>query len=92
MKNLHPRFRFHTGDWLTRHLVVKHCQAKSRRFAKIGDDPDLKVYEDYMNNQKRQKQKDAQQALRKHRVAPRKRLLFPGPKVSDSSPFSIGRP
>ena len=78
MKELHPRFRFHTGDWLTRHLVVKHCQAKSRRFTKMGDDPDIKMYEDYMTSQKREKQKKAQ----KHLVQPRKRLMLPGPKVS----------
>ena len=54
MKELHPRFRFHTRDWLTRHLLIQHCQAMARWFAKIGDDPDLKVYENYMNNQKRE--------------------------------------
>ena len=92
MRDLHPRFRFHTGDWLVRHLVIKHCQSRSRFFAKVGDDPDLKIYEQYMIKQKQQKQKEAQQAIkRRHErhIEPRKRAVLRGPKVSGYSLFSI---
>ena len=47
------------------------------------------IYEKYMNNQKQEKQKKAQQALKKCHVEPRKWLVLPGPKVSVCSPFSI---
>ena len=66
MKELHPCFQFHTGDWLICHLVVKHCQAKSQQFTKMGDDLDIKMYEDYMTSQKQEMQKKAQ----KHLVQP----------------------
>jgi len=82
MKALHPRFRFHTGDWLTRHLVVTHCQAISRSFARLGEDPDLKILENYRNRQKRNKQKESQKALKNRRNKPYRRLLLPKPKVS----------
>ena len=90
MKALHPRFRFHNRDWLTRHLVVKHCQARNRWFAKAGPDPDLKIYDDYMNNQRRERQNKAQQVLKKRLVKPPKQLVLPGPKVCLRSPSSIG--
>jgi len=89
MKDLHPRLQFHTGDWLTCHLVIKHCQSKSRYFAKAGDDPDLKIYKQYMINQKCQKQMEAQQAFTKCHVTPHKHLVLPRPKVSRCSLFSI---
>jgi hypothetical protein len=82
MKDLHPRFRFHTHDWLTRHLLIKHCQAILRSFVRLGDDPDLATYEEYMNKQKRKKQKEAQQTLKKRRIEPPGHLVLPGPKVS----------
>ena len=44
MKELHLRFRFHTGDWVTWHLVIMHCYSMSRLFAKDGPDPDLEIY------------------------------------------------
>ena len=77
MKDLHPCFWFHTSDWLTHHLLVKHCQSKSRYFAKAGDDPDLKFYEQYMIKQKHQKRMEAQQAFKKHHVAPCKHMVLP---------------
>jgi len=69
--------------------VVKHCQSKSQYFAKASDGPDLKIYKQYMINQKRQKQMEAQQAFMKHHVAPCKHLVLPWPKVSHCSPFPI---
>jgi len=77
MKDLHPRFQFHTSDWLTCHLLVKHCQSKSQYFAKAGDDPDLKFHEQYMIKQKHQKRMEAQQAFKKCHVAPCKRMVLP---------------
>ena len=73
MKDLHPRFRWHTDDWLTRHLVLMHCQAKSRSFTRLGDDPDLKTYDNYMTNQRRKNLKELPN-----------RLVLSRPKVSVS--------
>ena len=81
MKELHLRFLFHMRDWLTRHLVVMHCQAMSRSFARLGDDPDLEIYNRYMLKQRLFKQKDAQHALKKRRVEPPKQLTLPRQKV-----------
>jgi len=52
MKALHPRFKFHTGDWLTRHFLINHCQVMSKSFATLGDDPEIKIYQDYRNRLK----------------------------------------
>lgn len=52
MKELHPRFNFHTGNWLTRHFVMNHCQVKSKSFANLGVDPDVKIYQNYKNRLK----------------------------------------
>jgi len=87
MKELHPHFRFHTGDWLTYHLIVTHCQAMNRTFAKLGDDPDLDIYQAYMKRQKHSKQKDVQQTLKRCRIEPTKRLVLPGQKVRPYSPL-----
>ena len=87
MKEHHPHFQFHTHDWLICHLLVKHCQARAQWFAKVGNDPYLKIYKNYMNNQKQERQKKAQQTLKKHYVEPPKHLALPGPKVSICSLF-----
>jgi len=84
MKELHPRFRFHTGDWITCHFAITHCRAMSRSFARLSPDPDIKIYERYMDKQRRNQQKEAQRALKKRRVAPPKMLGLPGPPVSTS--------
>lgn len=79
MQELHPRFRWHTGDWLTRHLVLTHCQVMSRSFAKLGVDPDLAVYQNYLKKQKHDRV--TQEALKKRRIEPPRQLVLPGPMV-----------
>jgi hypothetical protein len=86
MRELHPRFRYHTGDWLTRHMVIMHCQVMSRSFADLGADPDLEIYKHYMEKQENKLQKVADQALKKCRIGPPGQLVLPGPKVSVSAP------
>jgi len=52
MKEMHPRLWFHTANWFTHHLVVVHCQAMSRAFRELGQDPDVAVYEAISKKQK----------------------------------------
>ena len=73
MKELHPRFRFHTGDWLTHHLVVTHCQAMSRSFHELGEDPDIMVYKRILN---REEQRESRRTL-KPRIEPPKQPVLP---------------
>jgi len=86
MKELHPWFRYHTGDWLTRHMVIMHCQVMSRSFTELGANPDLEIYKNYMKKQEEKLQKVANQALKKRRINPSRQLVLPGPKVSVSTP------
>jgi len=75
MKEMHPRFRFHTADWLTHHLVVMHCQAMSRAFRELGQDPDVAVYEAILKKRKQNRQSQ---------IKPRKQLDLPAARLSTS--------
>ena len=76
MQELHPHFQFHTGDWLTRHLVLMHCQVMSKTFAQLGDNPDVKIYEKYMKKQRQNREKESQKALKKRRIEPPRHLVL----------------
>ena len=65
MKELHPRFQFHAHDWLTRHLLVKHCQAMPRSFAELGDNPDIEVLKNYNIKKEQEKENPGQKVLKK---------------------------
>ena len=84
MKDLHPRFRWHTDNWLTHHFVLNHCRVKSRAFGKLADDPDpdVEIYEDYLMMKKQNKMKEGHQAAKKRRFDSPRRSQ---PKVSVSA-------
>jgi hypothetical protein len=63
MEQLHPHFWFHTGDWLTHHFLITHCQAMSCSIPK--PDPDLKTYNKYQSEQKQIEMNEADQDLKK---------------------------
>ena len=86
MKELHPWFRFHMGDWVTCHFAVTHCQVMSRSFTRLGDDPDIKIYEWFMNQQRRNQQNETQKALKRCCFALPKGLGLPGLMVSPPVP------
>ena len=82
MKVLHLHFHFHINDWLTHHLVLMHCQAKSQSFTTLGEDPDHQIYKAYLANQVWDEMKGASQALKKCQIEPPNCLVLPWPKVS----------
>ena len=82
MKDLHLCFQFHINDWLTHHLMLMHCQAKSQLFTALGEDPNCQIYKAYLANQAWDKMKGASQALKKCQIEPLNRLVLPQPKVS----------
>jgi len=81
MKELHPRFRFHTADWLIRHFLITHCQVMSRSFARAVD-PDVVTYKNYMKKKSQDKINEAHQGVRRRRIDTDRRLVLPGPKVN----------
>src|SRR5258706_3586467 len=82
MKELHPRFRFHTRDWLTQHLLIMHCQVMSQSFARLPKDPNLVIYNNRMNKERWDKMNKADQGITKRRIDTHRQLALPGPKVN----------
>jgi len=70
MKELHPHFRFHTGDWLTHHFLVMHCQAMSWSFHDLGDDPDVTVYKRILKKLEQKQQTGFQRSVNCRIVSP----------------------
>ena len=64
--------------------MLMHCQAKSRSFTALGEDPNHQIYKAYLANQAQDEMKGAIQALKKRRIEPPNRLVLPQPKVSVS--------
>ena len=44
MQAAHPRFHFHEGNWLIRHLAISHLTNMNRKFRKMEPDPEIKLY------------------------------------------------
>ena len=65
MKELHPRFRFHINDWLTYHFLLGHCATMSRTFTKLGVDPDVQIYQDFLEEEDERRQRDARYTLKR---------------------------
>ncbi len=68
MKELHPQFCFHTCDWLTWHLLITHCQVMLQSFTRLPKDPDLIIYNNHMNKERRDKMNKADQGITKHQI------------------------
>jgi hypothetical protein len=79
MKDLHPHFHFHTGDWLTRHFLITHCQVMSKSLKGLYNDPERALYQRYMDKENQDKMEEANQAS----SAPSNtHLALPAQKVS----------
>ena len=50
MQELHPRFLFHEGNWLIKHLTISHLTNMNRKFCRMEPDPDRAVYQAYLAN------------------------------------------
>lgn len=48
MQAAHPRFHFHEGNWLIRHLAISHLTNMNRKFRKMVPDPEIRLYRRYM--------------------------------------------
>lgn len=48
MQEHHPRFRYHEANWLIRHIAISHLISMNRKFRRMGVDPDVKVYQQYL--------------------------------------------
>ena len=48
MQAAHPRFHFHEGNWLIRHLAISHLTNMNRKFRKMEPDPNIILYCRYL--------------------------------------------
>ncbi len=48
MQEHHPRFLYHDANWLIRHMAISHLSSLNRKFRKLGVDPDISVYQQYL--------------------------------------------
>ena len=82
MKELHPQFRYHTSEWLTWHFLIGHCHVMSSSFTKLGNDPDLVAYQNYMSKESQDWTNKVDQAIKRHRIGTDRLSVLPGLKVN----------
>lgn len=51
MQEHHPRFLYHEANWLIRHIAISHLVSMNRKFRKLGVDPDVRVYQQYLERE-----------------------------------------
>ena len=56
----------------------------ARTFSKQGVDPDVQIYNDFLEREDARRQKDGQYALKRRRTEPPVPMALPEPKVSAS--------
>ena len=47
MQDHHPRFLYHEGDWVIRHIAISHLPNMNRKFKKESEDSDIEVHREY---------------------------------------------